>query len=304
MTILVTGAAGQLGGELCHRLGDRATGVDVDHLDLTDAAAVVAYLERLSPAAVVNCAAITHVDRAEQGAERCFAVNAGAVATLAEMCRRLDIPLVQISTDYVFGGDPSRATPYAEDDPPAPLGVYGASKLAGEQHAATWRRHTIVRSCGLYAAARPQQQVQNFAQTMLRLGRRQSVVRVVDDQICSPTYVPNLAAAVLYLLEAEAYGTFHVVDRGAASWHGFAKELFRQAGLTTRVEAISTAEYLAERQRAASSPTAVAQRPAYSVLDTTKYERLGGPAMTTWRQSIAAYLSRIGDIEQNAAASR
>ncbi len=295
MSILVTGAAGQLGSELCTRLGQRATGIDVGHLDLTNATELAAYLESASPEAVINCAAFTQVDRAENEAARCHAINADAVRVLAEACRKLDVPLVQISTDYVFGGvfggEQGRTAPYTEDDAPAPLGAYGASKLAGERHAATWRRHVIVRSCGLYAAARPGQQFANFAQTMLRLGRERDTVQVVADQVCSPTYVPNLAAAVLFLLEAKAYGTFHVVDRGATSWHGFAEELFRQADLSTRVEAISTEQYIAARIRSGASVGEIAARPAYSVLDTAKYGRLGGPEMPAWQDGIAAYLA-------------
>ncbi|MEX2187066.1 MAG: dTDP-4-dehydrorhamnose reductase [Pirellulales bacterium] len=291
MAILVTGAAGQLGSEICARLGQRGLGVDVDQLDLTNAARIVDYFASELPDAVINCAAYTQVDRAEREAERCRAINADAVHVMAETCRTLDIPLVQISTDYVFGGDRGRTAPYTEDDAPAPLSVYAASKLAGERHAASWRRHIVVRSCGLYAAARPGQQIANFAQTMLRLAREREVVRVVADQICSPTYVPNLAAAVLFLLENGIYGTYHVVDRGAISWHGFAEELFRQAGLSARVEAISTADYVAGRIAEGALDDAIAPRPAYSVLAATKYESLGGPPMPTWQEGIAAYLA-------------
>lgn len=289
MAILITGASGQLGSELCARLGRCAAGLGADRLDVTDSAAVTARCESEPPDAVINCAAYTAVDRAEHDVNRCFAVNAEAVATLAATCRRLDIPLVHVSSDYVFGGDRGRMQPYVEDDAPAPLSVYGASKLAGERNAATWRRHIIVRTCGLYTAARPQQPVWNFAQTMLRLARERDVIRVVDDQICSPTYVPNLAAAVQFLMEREAYGTYHVVDRGATSWCGFAAELFRQAGLPTRVEPISTEEFVAERVRSGGSVAPIAPRPAYSVLDARKYERLGGPPMMAWQEGIAAF---------------
>jgi dTDP-4-dehydrorhamnose reductase len=287
MPILVTGAAGQLGSELCTRLGDRALGIDLGALDLTDADRVKQFIESHRPEAVINCAAYTAVDRAEQEPERCHTINAGAVAVLAEACSRLNALLVQISTDYVCGGDVARRTPHSEQDAPAPLGVYGQSKLAGERNAASWRRHLIIRSCGLYAAPRPGQHVTNFAQTMLRLGRERGRVRVVADQICSPTYVPNLAAAISFLLDQSAVGLFHVVDRGAVTWCDFAQELFRQAGMNVTVEAISTAEYIAERSGV------IAPRPTYSVLDTANYDRLAGPPMPAWQASIAAYLDAL-----------
>lgn len=293
MAILVTGARGQLGSELCAQLGDRAVGIDVETLDLTNRAAAISFVEAHQPEAIINCAAYTAVDRAEQDEARCFAINADAVATLAELCRRLGVPLVQISTDYVFSGEADRRTPYAEDDRTAPLGVYGRSKQQGERNAAAWQRHLIVRSCGLYAAPRPGQQIANFAQTMLRLGRERGKVRVVTDQVCSPTYVPNLAAAILFLLELGETGTFHVVDRGAVSWYAFAVELFRQAGMDVFVKPITTAEYEAERMAGGVLRASHARRPAFSVLSTAKYDRLGGPPMPAWQASIAAYLAAL-----------
>ena len=314
MTILVAGAGGQLGSELAARLGRRATAYDRDLLDITEAVEVVMLLDRdhedESIEAVINCAAYTHVDAAETSAEQCFRVNAEAVGNLARMCAARDIPLVQISTDYVFGGDRGRMTPYTEDDPPAPVNVYGESKLAGERCAASCSKHLIVRTCGLYAAPRAFQQVTNFVQTMLRLARERDVVRVVADQVCSPTYVPHLAAAVLFLLEREAWGTYHVVDRGAVSWYELASELFRQAGVKTRIEAITTEQYLAEKRNASAPPwrnvaslfrtqnAVIAPRPSFSVLDTTKYTRLGGPELPMWQEGIAAYLAALS---QNAA---
>lgn len=307
MTILITGAGGQLGSELAARLERRATAYDRDLFDITNSGEIVAFLESEPIDAVINCAAYTHVDKAESDADRCNHVNADAVELLAALCAQQDIPLVQISTDYVFGGDAERTTPYTEDDGPAPINVYGSSKLAGERHAASCPKHLIVRTCGLYAVGHEFQKVTNFAQTMLRLGRERDVVRVVNDQVCSPTFVPHLAAAVLYLLEREAWGTYHVVDQGAVSWYEFAVELFRQAGLATRVEAITTEEYVDERQRNKNKSMlsstisrvfgnreTIAPRPRYSVLDTAKFARLGGPAMPSWQEGIAAYLASGG----------
>jgi dTDP-4-dehydrorhamnose reductase len=292
MPILVTGAKGQLGGEFCARLGDRALGVDQAQLDLMDQAAIESIVTAVEPEAVIHCAAYNAVDRAETDRERCFRINADAVATLAKVTRRLGVPLVQISTDYVFGGDAARRTPYCETDAPGPLGVYAESKLAGEQAATANPRHLILRTCGLYAVARRGQTITNFVQTMLRLGRERDRVRVVNDQTCSPTYVPNLAAAALYLLDRlldgalhgpvgpGACGLFHVVDAGAITWHEMAVEIFRQANLDVHVEPITTAEYHAP-----------APRPAYSVLSAARYHATGGPAMPAWKDGIAAYLA-------------
>lgn len=251
-------------------------------LDVTDAAALRAVIGSVRPRAVVNCAAWTAVDGAETEPLACRAANESAVLSLAEACRATDALLVQVSTDYVFGADGARRTPYAEDDPPGPLGVYGASKLAGEAAARTWRRHQVVRTCGLYSAG-PKGPVRgrNFADTMLVLARDRDEVRVVEDQCCTPSYVPHVAAAILALLEDGTTGTFHVASAGATTWHAFASELFRQAGLPVRVTPIASHEY----------PSAV-PRPSYSVLDTSKIARLG-ITLPEWREGIGAYLAAV-----------
>ena len=285
MRIAVTGAYGQLGSELCRLLGADAVPLDIDTLDLTDGPAVEKTLGDLCPAAVINCAAYTQVDRAESEPQQCRAVNATAVEHLARACARLDCPLVQISTDYVFGGHPERTTPYCEDDPPSPQGVYARTKREGEQAAARHvRKHLIVRTCGLYA--RPaDQRAGNFVKTMLRLGKAGKELRVVADQHCTPSYVPHVARAVLFLLGVPSgppapWGIYHVVNRGATTWYEFAAEIFRQAGIDVSLRPITTAEY-----------GAAAPRPAYSVLDTTKYHALGGPAMPTWRDALEEYFA-------------
>ena len=325
MSIIVTGAYGQLGGELCRQLGDRAIGLDIDSLDLTDGDAVHKRMLELRPRAIINCAAYTLVDRAEEEPELCRAVNAEAVGHLARACGELDCPLVQISTDYVFGASPDSARPWREDDPPSPRGVYARTKLEGERLAARHPKHYIVRTCGLYARA-GDEKAKNFVRTMLRLGETRSELRVVDDQRCTPTYVPHLARALLFLLgdsgplkksvlenpgataglsssvfpgkvactagqassgtlfqqtdngSPSPWGTYHVTNAGETTWREFAIEIFRQAGLQVSVSPITTAEY-----------GAAAPRPSYSVLDTNKYHRLGGPAMPDWKTAVAEY---------------
>ena len=285
MKIAVTGAHGQLGGELCRQLCGDAIPLDIDTCDLTDREAVRKTLRRLQPDVVINCAAYTRVDRAEQEPELCRAVNTTSVVHLAESCGELDCPLVQISTDYVFGGGPDPGRPFREDDPPAPQGVYAQTKLEGERAAARHRKHLIVRTCGLYA--RPsERRAENFVKTMLRLARSGQTVRVVGDQHCTPSYVPHVARAVLFLagvpgLRPAPWDVYHVTNGGAATWCEFAAEIFRLACMDVRLQCITTAEYAAP-----------APRPAYSVLDTTAYHRLGGPAMPDWKTALSEYFAQ------------
>ena len=278
--IVITGAAGQLGNELVRQLGTRAVALDRQSLDITDAEAVRFVLAKIRPDAVINAASYTKVDQAEQEPDRCREVNVEAVATLADVCRRLDCPLLHISTDYVFGADRSRRTPYRETDPPGPLGVYARSKLEGEQRAAEWQKHYIVRTCGLYGHPGPHTRTGNFVRTMLRLGAEKDHLRVVDDQWCTPSFVPHVAAAVIFLLEHAPFGTYHVVNSGETTWCRFAREIFHQAGLHVEVEPITTEQF-----------GAAADRPRYSVLDTSKYRALGGPPLPHWREALAEFLA-------------
>lgn len=279
-TIAVTGSGGQLGSELCRRLGERAIALDLPDFDLTDQALVERTLEALRPAAAINTAAYTQVDRAEEQAELCWRINSSGVGHLAAACRQYDLPLVQISTDYVFGGAANLGRPYREDDATSPQGVYAQSKLGAEQEAAAWSKHIIVRTCGLYGEQGPKTPAGNFVDTMLRLARQGKPLRVVADQRCTPSYVPHVASAVLYLLENRHFGLFHVVNGGATTWYDFAAEIFRQSQLDVSMEPITTAQYGAK-----------APRPSYSVLDTSKYHSLGGPAMPAWQDALGEYLA-------------
>ena len=277
MKTLITGGQGLLGRELVRQLGAQAVPVDLPACDITQRSLVRRVMRDLHPEAVINCAAYTRVDKAEREPSLCTAVNADAVAHLAEACREANCVLVQLSTDYVFGGDEQRTTPYAEEDQPAPQGVYARSKLAGEANAAAWEKHLIVRSCGLYGRS---PRGDNFVETMLRLGAEKGRVRVVDDQTCSPTYVRHLARAIRFLLGVAAYGTYHVVNSGGAAWCEFAVEIFRQAKMPVRVEPITTQEY-----------GALAPRPRYSVLSTAKYAALNGPELPPWPAALQKYLA-------------
>lgn len=286
MAIVVTGASGQLGWELCQQLGAAAIAADRETLDISDPAAVNRLLREVRPTAVINCAAYTAVDKAEQEPDRCFAINATGVSHLAQQCQQLNAVLVQVSTDYVFGAPSVERKPHCEDEPPHPQGVYAASKLEGEEQARQAQRHIIVRTCGLYGPAAPTRRPNNFVETMLRLGRERDVLRIVDDQFCTPSYVRHVARGIRFLLECEAHGTFHVVNAGSTNWCRFAEEIFRLAKLPVRIEPISTAQY-----------GAPAPRPSFSVLDTSKYDRLGGPPLPDWHDALAEYLaSRVSTL--------
>jgi dTDP-4-dehydrorhamnose reductase len=291
MSIVVTGAYGQLGGELCRQLGAAAIPTDVDTLDLTDGPAVVAQMAATRPEAVINCAAYTAVDKAEIEPEKCRAVNATAVENLVRACEKLDCPLVQISTDYVFGASVTEPRPWREDDPCQPQGVYAKTKFEGELAAAKHPKHLIVRTCGLYA--RPSDpRAANFVKTMLRLGATRPELRIVNDQHCTPTFVPHLARAILFLLQSGGkqtpWGIYHVTNTGAATWRDFAAEIFRQAGMNVAIQPITTAEYAAP-----------AARPSYSVLDTTAYHRLAAPPMPDWKAALAEYFAEWRTLEKH-----
>ena len=306
-----------MGGELCRQIGPQAIPLDIDTLDLTDGKAVQDMLPPLRPEAIINCAAYTQVDKAEKEPDLAYAVNAAAVENIVRVCKEIGCPLVQISTDYVFSGKdesrvqgsgfrvqdlgfrvqeakedvhpssfilhPSFNRPYLEDDPTTPQGVYARTKLDGERAVARYEKHIIVRTCGLYA--RPSDnRAHNFVKTMLRLGSTRSELSVVADQYCTPSYVPHVARAVLFLagfhLPSPApWGIYHVTNTGATNWHDFAEEIFRLAGMNVSVKAITTAEY-----------GAPAERPSYSVLDTTAYQSLGGPPMPDWKTALEEYI--------------
>jgi dTDP-4-dehydrorhamnose reductase len=266
-------------------LGGEAVGLDLPEFDLADHDRVLGTLAQLRPTAVINTAAYTLVDRAQQEAERCEAINVGGVAHLVEACRRAGCTLVQVSTDFVFGGDSARRQPYRETDPPAPQGVYARTKLESERIAAQWPKHLVVRTCGLYGRLGPRSPG-NFVETMLRLASSGKSLRVVDDQECTPSYVPHVARAMVFLLGVGAIGVYHVVNSGATTWCRFAAEVFRLAGLDVDVTPITTTAY-----------GAPAPRPAYSVLDTSKYLALAGrPALPPWQDALAEYLAarRLG----------
>ncbi len=260
-------------------------GFDLPDFDLSDETLVRDLLGELRPAVIVNCAAYTNVDGCESDPETAFRVNGDGPGILAAAARELKAALVHISTDYVFDGDGS--VPWREEDRPAPRSVYGRSKLAGEEAVAAsgLERCFTLRSSWLYGPGG-----KNFVETMVRLAREREELRVVADQVGSPTYTGDLARAIFNLLaledraEAVPYGLYHFANAGAVSWHGFATAILAQARaqgepLKARVVTpITTADY-----------PLPAPRPAYSVLATDRYRRVTGAAVPTWQESLADY---------------
>ncbi|HUR52564.1 MAG TPA: dTDP-4-dehydrorhamnose reductase, partial [Gemmataceae bacterium] len=235
MKIAVLGAHGQLGRDLCPRLPGDVVPLTRAQIDLAAPAGIAAVLADLRPDLFVNCAAYNLVDKAEFEPQVALDVNAWGVKALAEACQAVGCKLVHFSTDYVFGGDSPTAkpnTPLAETDVPAPLGVYGVSKLVSEYMALTPNpKNLVIRTCGLYGVWGTGGKGGNFVETMLRLAGEGKPLRVVNDQHCTPSYTVDVADATVGLIRAGASGIFHVTNAGATTWHDLAAEAFRLAGV-------------------------------------------------------------------------
>lgn len=273
MRILVTGVFGMLGQDVVRTVragGHEAVGLGRAELDVTDASAVHARIASERPDAVVNCAAYANVDGAEEEREAAFELNGRAPGVVAAAAAAVGASIVHISSDYVFDG--AKGEPYVESDATGPLSAYGESKLAGERAAIDANpRHFVVRSAWLFGLGG-----RNFVDTMIRLASERDEVRVVEDQVGSPTFCGELAEALVSLLATDDHGIHHVAGAGATAWADLAAETFRQAQVDCRVTRIPTAEM-----------TRPAVRPAFSALAS---ERAGTPRLRPWQEGLAAYL--------------
>lgn len=275
--ILITGNKGQLGRALEKMCGERqitCEGTDVDRLDICDAHAVEDWIRGSEATALINCAAYTAVDLCEREEETARRVNAEAVGYLAHSCARHGLRLLHVSTDYVFSGWMDR--PYREDDELGPTSAYGRTKLEGEVAAAQIEDHLIVRTAWLYGLGGS-----NFVEAICRqIASGAEKLRVVSDQIGSPTFCDDLAAALLDLAQhPEARGIYHGVNSGQTSWFGFAREILRLLGSEVPVEPVSTEEF-----------PRPAPRPAWSVLDNAKLERTLGRPIPSWKDGLRRYM--------------
>lgn len=281
MKVLVTGVKGQLGYDVVNELqkrGMEAVGVDIEEMDITDAAGVHEVITKAAPDAVIHCAAYTAVDAAEDNIELCRRVNADGTANVARACKELDIKMIYISTDYVFDGQGER--PWEPDDERHPLNVYGQTKYEGELAVQkALEKYFIVRIAWVFGV-----NGKNFVKTMLRLSENNSRITVVNDQFGSPTYTYDLARLLVDMVLTDKYGIYHATNEGICTWYDFACEIFRQAGIEMEVVPVSAAEYKAK-----------AKRPENSRMNKDKLVQNGFERLPSWQDALKRYMEIIRD---------
>lgn len=270
MKILVTGAKGMLGQDLIPLImqnGWNVLATDAEDLDITDENKVLNFIKSEKPDYVVNCAAYTNVDAAEKETEIAFLVNYKGAENLAKASAKFDIPIIHISTDYVFNG--TKNTPYEPDDKVNPINVYGESKLKGEQSVQTNNpKHYILRTSWLYG-----HKGKNFVETMLGLAKSNNELKVVSDQVGCPTWTVELCNCIIsFIKEIKPYGIYHICGSGNTSWHGFAQEIFKLSNIDIKVNPVTTDEF-----------PRPAKRPAYSIMNNYG-------ACPDWKESLKKYL--------------
>lgn len=279
MKVLVTGVRGQLGYDVVNELEKRgleAIGVDIQEMDITNEASVNSVIGEAAPDAVIHCAAYTAVDAAEDNIEICRKVNADGTQNIANMCKKLDIPMIYISTDYVFDGQGER--PWLPDDERAPLNVYGQTKYEGELAVQnTLDKYFIVRIAWVFGV-----NGKNFIKTMLNLGKTREHLTVVNDQFGSPTYTYDLARLLVDMIQTDKYGIYHATNEGICTWYEFACEIFKQAGLNVSVAPVTADQYPAK-----------AKRPSNSRMSKDKLEENGFEKLPTWQDALKRYLKEI-----------
>lgn len=275
----MTGAAGQLGHDVMDELNKRnhdAVGVDVQEMDITDADKVNQVITDAQVEAVIHCAAYTAVDAAEDDIEVCRKINADGTRNIAEVCRRLDLKMMYISTDYVFDGQGDR--PWEPDDERHPLNVYGQTKYEGELAIEeNLGKYFIVRIAWVFGV-----NGKNFIKTMLNLAQNHDRLTVVNDQTGSPTYTYDLARLLVDMIETDKYGRYHATNEGLCTWYEFACEIFRQAGIEIQVDPVGSEEYPAK-----------AKRPENSRMSKDKLTENGFERLPSWQDALARYLKEI-----------
>jgi dTDP-4-dehydrorhamnose reductase len=282
MKVAVLGANGQLGADVVlafRRAGDEVVPLEHKDVEVSEESSVAAALGRASADLVVNTTAMHDVEKCEADPARAFAVNALGTKFLSHACATLGSALVHVSTDYVFGGD--KRTPYVETDMPKPVNAYGVSKLAGENFALCENPRTfVVRASALYGSHPCRTKGgDNFVRLMIRLGRERGKVKVVDDELVSPTYTVDLANQIERLAKSGAFGVYHATSAGQCSWHEFADAIFAEAGIDAVNEVATAADFPAK-----------VRRPAYSVLDNRALRDRGLDIMPAWQDALKRYI--------------
>ena len=275
---LVTGVKGQLGYDVMNELagrGHEGIGVDIQEMDITDAASVEKVITEAAPDAVIHCAAYTAVDAAEDNVDLCRRVNAGGTENIARVCKALNCKMMYISTDYVFNGQGTR--PWEPDDKREPLNVYGQTKYEGELAVETLEKFFLVRIAWVFGV-----NGKNFIKTMLNLGKTRDHLTVVADQIGSPTYTYDLARLLVDMIETDRYGRYHATNEGLCSWYEFACEIFKQAGMNVTVSPVTSDQYPAK-----------AKRPMNSRMDKSKLDEMGFKRLPSWQDALGRYLKEI-----------
>ena len=279
MRILVTGAKGQLGTGVLKVLQERSVehrGVDIDDFDISDQEAVNTNLEKYLPDTVIHCAAYTAVDAAEENAELCLRINKDGTENLARVCSKINAEMIYISTDYVFNGEGN--TPYETNAPKGPLQIYGKSKLAGEEAVMQYLdKYYIVRTSWVFG-----ENGTNFVKTMLKLAQTRTEINVVDDQIGSPTYTPDLASLLCDLVQSGKHGVFHATNEGFCSWAEFAEESLKIINSSCRIKRIPTEQF----------PTK-ALRPRNSRLSKTSLSKAGFSLLPEWNDALERYIGVV-----------
>ena len=278
MRVLVTGVKGQLGYDVMNELagrGHEGIGVDIQEMDITDAASVEKVITEAAPDAVIHCAAYTAVDAAEDNVDLCRRVNAGGTENIARVCKALNCKMMYISTDYVFNGQGTR--PWEPDDKREPLNVYGQTKYEGELAVETLEKFFLVRIAWVFGV-----NGKNFIKTMLNLGKTRDHLTVVADQIGSPTYTYDLARLLVDMIETVKYGRYHATNEGLCSWYEFACEIFKQAGMNVTVSPVTSDQYPAK-----------AKRPMNSRMDKSKLDEMGFKRLPSWQDALGRYLKEI-----------
>ena len=278
MRVLVTGVKGQLGYDVMNELagrGHEGIGVDIQEMDITDAASVEKVITEAAPDAVIHCAAYTAVDAAEDNVDLCRRVNAGGTENIARVCKALNCKMMYISTDYVFNGQGTR--PWEPDDKREPLNVYGQTKYEGELAVETMEKFFLVRIAWVFGV-----NGKNFIKTMLNLGKTRDHLTVVADQIGSPTYTYDLARLLVDMIETDKYGRYHATNEGLCSWYEFACEIFKQAGMNVTVSPVTSDQYPAK-----------AKRPMNSRMDKSKLDEMGFKRLPSWQDALGRYLKEI-----------
>jgi dTDP-4-dehydrorhamnose reductase len=287
MRVALIGTNGQLGSDLALALRDNheVTGFTHSNIEVRDYQSVRSALQFSAAEVVVNTTAFHKVDEVEEDPTRAFAVNATGPRNLALVCRELAIPLIHLSTDYVFSGD--KGHPYLESDPVAPINLYGISKVAGEMALrSVWHRHFIVRTGALFGKVGSSGKGGNFVELMIRLAQEGRPIKVVNDQTMTPTSTMALAVQINALIGTEEYGTYHATCQGHCTWYDFAAEIFRHTGLCPALSPQSTTESGAR-----------ARRPSYSVIENGNLKRLRLDLMPSWQEGLQAYLDRRSETE-------